>query len=173
MENSRSWLLSRPNRATRQKHCESRWDSRKRARSWQRSGKRTVSMPGYSPPALWAGRRSQIIEGWSVSARFEPEKGGKRKPYGGTLSLGIKRGTLVKHPTWGKAYVGGTMDGKLSLHDPETGKRLTQSANVADCRLIKLLRWKTRLAPLATARQGAPASSPAWKTRGIRRRRVV
>jgi hypothetical protein len=53
------------------------------------------------------------------------------------------------------------MDGKLSLHDPESGKRLTQSANVADCRLIKLLRWKTRLAPLATARQGAPASSPA------------
>jgi len=80
--------------------------------------------------------------------RFEPEKGGKRKPYGGTFSLGIKRGTLVRHPRWGKAYVGGTMDGKLSLHDPQTGKRLTQSANVADCRLIKLVRWKTRLVPL-------------------------
>ena len=64
--------------------------------------------------------------------RFEPEK----------------RGTLVKHPTYGKAYVGGTMDGKLSLHDIETGKRLTQSAKVADCRPIKLLRWKTRLVPL-------------------------
>jgi len=80
--------------------------------------------------------------------RFEPEKKGKRKPYGGTLSLGIKRGTLVKHPKWGKAYVGGTMDGQLSLHDLQTGKRLTQSANVADCRLIKLLRWRTRLVPL-------------------------
>ncbi len=80
--------------------------------------------------------------------RFQPEKTGKRKPYGGTLSLGIKRGTLVKHPKWGKAYVGGTRDGKLSLHDPQTGKRLTQWANVADCRLIKLLRWKTRLVPL-------------------------
>ena len=80
--------------------------------------------------------------------RFEPEKRGKRKPYGGTLSQGIKRGTLVKHPRWGKAYVGGSMDGQLSLHDPETGKRLTQSAKVADCRLIKLLRWRTRLVPL-------------------------
>jgi RRXRR protein len=80
--------------------------------------------------------------------RFEPEKRGKRKPYGGTRSLGIKRGTLVKHPKWGKTYVGGTMDGKLSLHDPQTGKRLTQSANVAKCRPIKLLRWKTRLVPL-------------------------
>ena len=79
--------------------------------------------------------------------RFEPEKRGKRKLYGGTLSLGIKRGTLVTHPKWGKAYVGGTMDGRLSLHDLQTGKRLTQLAKVADCRLIKLLRWKTRLVP--------------------------
>ena len=93
--------------------------------------------------------------------RFQPEKGGKRKPYGGTLSQGIKRGTLVKHPKWGKATVGGTMDGKLSLHDPETNKRLTQSAKVADCRLIKLLRWRTRLVPLSPSKQGAPASFPA------------
>jgi len=93
--------------------------------------------------------------------RFQPEKGGKRKPYGGTLSQGIKRGTLVKHPKWGKATVGGTMDGKLSLHDPRTNKRLTQSAKVADCRLIKLLRWRTRLVPLSSSKQGAPASFPA------------
>ncbi len=80
--------------------------------------------------------------------RFEPGKRDKRKPYGGTLSQGIKRGTLVKHPRWGKAYVGGSMDGQLSLHDLQTGKRLTQSAKVAECRPIKLLRWKTRLVPL-------------------------
>jgi hypothetical protein len=80
--------------------------------------------------------------------RFQPEKGGKRKPYGGTLSQGIKRGTLVKHPKWGKATVGGTMDGKLSLHDPHTNKRLTQTAKVTDCQPIKLLRWRTRLVPL-------------------------
>ncbi len=80
--------------------------------------------------------------------RFEPEKRGKRKLYGGTLSQGIKRGTLVKHPRWGKAYVGGSMDGQLSLHDLQTGKRLTQSAKVADCRPMKLVRWKTRLVPL-------------------------
>ena len=80
--------------------------------------------------------------------RFEPEKRGKRKLYGGTLSQGIKRGTLVKHPRWGKAYVGGSMDGQLSLHDLQTGKRLTQSAKVADCRPMKLVRWRTRLVPL-------------------------
>ena len=92
--------------------------------------------------------------------RFEPEKGGKRKPYGGTLSQGIKRGTLVKHVKWGKAYVGGTMEGKLSLHDPHTGKRLTQSARVADCRLIKLLRWRTRLLPPSPPTRGTLVSSP-------------
>jgi hypothetical protein len=92
--------------------------------------------------------------------RFEPEKGGKRKSYGGTLSQGIKRGTLVKHARWGKAYVGGTMEGKLSLHDPHTGKRLTQSARVADCRLIKLVRWRTRLLPPSPPKQGMLASSP-------------
>jgi len=81
--------------------------------------------------------------------RFQPEKGGKRKPYGGTLSQGVKRGTLVEHPRWGKAIVGGTMEGKLSLHDPQTNRRLTQTAHVRDCRPIKLLRWRTRLVPLA------------------------
>src|SRR5215467_1802929 len=87
--------------------------------------------------------------------RFQPEKGGKRKPYGGTLSQGIKRGTLVKHPKWGKATIGGTRDGRVSLHDPETNRRLTQAASITDCQPIKLLRWRLRLVP-----QGAMPISP-------------
>jgi len=43
------------------------------------------------------------------------------------------------------------MDGKISLHDPSTGKRLTQAAKVTECRLMKLLRWRTRLVPVAPA----------------------
>ena len=78
---------------------------------------------------------------------FRAREGRQKKTLWFTLSQGIKRGTLVKHPKWGKAYVGGSMSGKLSLHDPQTGKRLTQSAKVADCRRIKVLRWKTRLEP--------------------------
>jgi hypothetical protein len=80
--------------------------------------------------------------------RLEPAKGGKRKPYGGTLSLGLKRGTLVNHPTYGKAYIGGTMDGKLSLYAPATGKRLTQIAKLTDCHPIKLLRWRVAAPPI-------------------------
>jgi hypothetical protein len=103
--------------------------------------------------------------------RFQPGKGGKRTPYGGTLSQGIKRGTLVKHPRWGKATVGGTMGGKLSLHDPHTNKRLTQSARVTDCQQIKLLRWRTRLVPLArTTASPAPKKERLLPPRSLRRR---
>ncbi len=52
------------------------------------------------------------------------------------------------------------MDGKLSLHDPQTGKRLTQSARATLCTPIKLLRWKARLLPLSAAKEGMPASFP-------------
>src|SRR5437763_150969 len=88
------------------------------------------------PPATLARRQLH---------RLQAERAGKRKPYGGTLSQGLKRGTLVKHPKWGKTYVGGQLSGRVSLHDPQTGKRLTQAAKVTDCRVIKLLRWRTRL----------------------------
>ena len=80
--------------------------------------------------------------------RLEAAKGGKRTPYGGTLSLGLKRGTLVRHAKYGLTYVGGTMGGKLSLHAPHSGKRLTQGAKLADCHRIKLLRWRARLLPV-------------------------
>ena len=80
--------------------------------------------------------------------RLEAAKGGRRHPYGGTLSLGLKRGTLVRHQSLGLAYVGGTMGGKLSLHALYSGKRLTQGANLADCQPIKLLRWRARLLPV-------------------------
>jgi RRXRR protein len=92
--------------------------------------------------------------------RFQPGKGGKRTPYGGTLSLGIKRGTLVRHPKWGKATVGGTRMGRLSLHHLETNQRLTRSAKGTDCTVIKLLRWRTRLVPPCTPKAGTPVSSP-------------
>lgn len=93
--------------------------------------------------------------------RFQPEKGGKRKPYGGTLSQGIKRGTLITHPKWGRALVGGTMDGRLSLHDPCSNERLTQTANISDCTLVKLLWWRTWLIPLHPGpKKRRRASSP-------------
>ena len=83
--------------------------------------------------------------------RLQSEKGGIRKPYGGTLSMGFKRGSWIKHPKWGVCYVGGTLKGRLSLHDLHTGKRLCQNAKPEDCILLTLSSWRIR----------RPHSSPA------------
>ncbi len=77
--------------------------------------------------------------------RLEPGKGGVRERYGGTLSLGLKRGSWVRHPKYGTAYVGGTRaEGALSLHSLQTGKRLTTHAKVADCRILCTASWRVR-----------------------------
>jgi hypothetical protein len=76
--------------------------------------------------------------------RFEAEQGGKRKAYGGTLSLGLKRGSWVKHPKYGLCYVGGTLKGRLSLHNLQTGTRLTQDAHPNDCQFLTRSSWRVR-----------------------------
>ena len=79
--------------------------------------------------------------------RLQPEQAGQRQPYGGTRSLSFTRGTLVKHPKYGLACVGGTMDGRLSLHALADGKRVTQKAKEAVCQRKTILRWRARLLP--------------------------
>jgi hypothetical protein len=76
--------------------------------------------------------------------RLEKRKGGVRAPYGGTRSLGLKRGSWVRHPKYGITYVGGTRAGKISLHDMQTGKRLTDSAKKADCQVLCTASWRVR-----------------------------
>lgn len=70
--------------------------------------------------------------------KLQAAKGGIRKPEGGTRSLGLKRGTLVRHPRYGLVSVGGYDRKKqtISLHTYRTNKRVTQTAQVADCRII-------------------------------------
>ena len=84
--------------------------------------------------------------------RLSPAPGHIRSPYGGTISAGFKRGSLVKHPKWGLTYVGGEMfkptkkepDRKvISLHSIETGKRLTQSAHPKDIKFLTYNSWRT------------------------------
>ena len=54
-------------------------------------------------------------------------KGGVRKAYGSTRSMGFERGSIAKHPKYGTCLVGGTSKGRVSLHSLD-GKRLTQNA---------------------------------------------
>lgn len=70
------------------------------------------------------------------------EKGGIRKAYGGTRSLGFKRGSLVKHLKYGLSYVGGTSKDRISLHGLKDGKRLTQSAKPEDCEFLTYSSWR-------------------------------
>jgi hypothetical protein len=76
--------------------------------------------------------------------RFNLGPGGRPKPYGGTVSLGLKRGSWVRHKRHGLVFVGGTAGGRISLHNMETGKRLTQQARVEDCRLLCTASWRIR-----------------------------
>jgi hypothetical protein len=71
-------------------------------------------------------------------------KGGLRKNYGGTISMGLKRGSLVKHKKYGITYVGGSSKGKISLHSVETGERLTQNANILDIIFLTFNNWRTQ-----------------------------
>jgi len=79
--------------------------------------------------------------------RLEPDKGRVRRSYGGTLSHGFKRGSLVKHPKWGLAYVGGWLKGRISLHSLADGRRLCQNAKPSEVQFLAFNSWRTRLLP--------------------------
>jgi hypothetical protein len=87
--------------------------------------------------------------------RLQPEVGGKRKPYGGTRSEGFTRGSLVTHPKHGLTYIGGGINGRVSLHAIATGKRLTQNAKPQDVNFLTYNTWRTRFLP-APKRAGFP-----------------
>jgi len=95
-----------------------------------------------------------IFENFSFSRRQlhvqNFSTGGKRKEYGGTVSLGIPRGSLIRHPKFGLAYVGGTSKGFISLHSP-TGKRITQSAKKTDITILNNNKWRTQFLPCLKA----------------------
>ncbi|GLV57154.1 hypothetical protein KDH_39920 [Dictyobacter sp. S3.2.2.5] len=81
--------------------------------------------------------------------RLQASKGGVRKPYGGTRSLGLKRGTLVYHATYGLCTVGGFDRKKqtVSLHADRTNTRLTQGAKPATCNVKTWVAWRSWLVP--------------------------
>ena len=71
-----------------------------------------------------------------------PQKGGKRPRYGGTRCLGYGKGTLVKHIKYGLAVVCGYQKGRLSLQPIGGGKRITRSAKVSDCKILRRLNFR-------------------------------
>ena len=94
--------------------------------------------------------------------RLQASKGGIRKPYGGTRSLGLKRGTIVVHPKHGLSSVGG-FDRKrktISLHHYRTKSRLTKSAKVKECRILTEVAWRSWLVRPNEKKVGQRTTSP-------------
>jgi hypothetical protein len=98
----------------------------------------TAQIPGYFTPLRFH-RRQLHVE--------NPTTGGVRRAYGGTRSLGFKRGSLVKHVKYGLAYVGGFSKDRLSLHAVADGRRLGQNFRPDDCSFLTYSSWRTRLLP--------------------------
>jgi hypothetical protein len=83
--------------------------------------------------------------------RLQHSNGQVRSKYGGTLSAGFKRGSIVKHPKYGFCYVGGWQESPtkkdpnrktVSLHNLQTGKRLTQNATLTDIKSLAFNSWR-------------------------------
>ncbi|MBW4680314.1 MAG: RRXRR domain-containing protein [Microcoleus vaginatus WJT46-NPBG5] len=83
--------------------------------------------------------------------RLQHAPGHIRSRYGGTLSAGFKRGSIVKHPKYGFCYVGGWQESptkkdptrkSVSLHSLSTGKRLTQNAVAEDIKFLAFNSWR-------------------------------
>lgn len=83
--------------------------------------------------------------------RLQHAPGHVRPRYGGTLSAGFKRGSIVKHPKYEFCYIGGwafSPTGKdplrktISLHSLNTGKRLCQNAVPTDCKFLSYNSWR-------------------------------
>jgi hypothetical protein len=74
---------------------------------------------------------------------FQPNKKNFRRPYGGTLSVGLKRGSLVNHKKRGLCYIGGCMGNKrLSLHQLDDGRRICQNAKIKDLMVFNFNSWR-------------------------------
>ena len=64
-----------------------------------------------------------------------PIKGGIRKQYGSTVSLGMSRGSIVIYKDK-LYYLGGSSKGKISIHSIVTGERIKYNVNVEEIKRL-------------------------------------
>ena len=83
-------------------------------------------------------------------------KGGLRKNYGGTMSMGLKRGSLVKHKKYGITYVGGYCKTGISLHNIESEDRVCRSGKLKDLVMLCFNYWRTTAIPLCAKAAQSP-----------------
>ncbi len=76
-----------------------------------------------------------------------PSKGGERRKTGGTISMGIKKGTIGRTKKYGLVYIGGSSLLKdkyerLSFHNIKSGKRLTQYGKKEDFEILSNIKYR-------------------------------
>jgi hypothetical protein len=98
----------------------------------------------YLVPLRWHRRQLHVLQ-------FE--RGGVRRRFGGTMSLGLKRGTLVKHVKYGLCYVGGYYGGGVTLHDLKSGKRLRQRARREEFVVLTRVAFRVRFISMSKCQE--------------------
>jgi len=73
---------------------------------------------------------------------FQPSKRNMRRRVGGTISLGLKRGSIGKHMNYGLVFIGGYCRNRISLHEPRAHKRISQSAKLEDIHILTNNSWR-------------------------------
>lgn len=74
---------------------------------------------------------------------LQPAKGNIRKRMGGSMCHGFKKGSVVRHPKHGIAYVGGWLKDRIALCSMQNGKRICQNAKPLECKFLSWSTWKT------------------------------
>ena len=74
---------------------------------------------------------------------LQPAIGGTRRRHGGTMSMGFKRGSWVKHSKYGICYIGGTTGKIVSLHEMQTGNRIAR-VKPATLQFLTRSSWRIR-----------------------------
>jgi len=116
-------------------HCVDSWALAASATGAQQPTTRGLH---YLVPLRW--RRRQLH-------KLQPSTGAVRRREGGTISLGLKRGTLVKQIKYGFCYVGGNLKNRFSLHNLKTGQRITQRATREDFKVLTRIAFRTQFLP--------------------------
>jgi hypothetical protein len=76
----------------------------------------------------------------------QPKKGNIRRQYGGTVSLGMPRGSVLKYK--GKlCYLGGSSKRGMSIHSIKSGERITQSVKVKDIQMLYTSNRRVQFVP--------------------------
>ena len=69
-----------------------------------------------------------------------------RKLYGGTVSLGMSRGSVVKYKEK-LYYLGGSSKGKVAIHSIISGKRVKQHVNKGDIKMLYSTKRRVQFLP--------------------------